>query len=79
MRTEVQEIFKATPIDKQVMMFSATLAQDMRAICKKFMVEVCGFIFQPSGRSVARLLYLPLAPCLLSPMHVLGLDCVLLS
>eukprot|EP00884_Botryococcus_braunii_P014372 jgi/Botrbrau1/22936/Bobra.0030s0013.1 len=39
MRAEVQEIFKATPVDKQVMMFSATLAQEIRVICKKFMVE----------------------------------------
>lgn len=37
MRRDVQEIFRATPHQKQVMMFSATLAQDMRPICKKFM------------------------------------------
>lgn len=37
MRRDVQEIFRATPKTKQVMMFSATLAPDMRAICKKFM------------------------------------------
>merc|ERR1712070_63271 len=37
MRKDVQEIFKATPHEKQVMMFSATLSQDMRAVCKKFM------------------------------------------
>lgn len=55
MRTEVQEIFKATPIDKQVMMFSATLAQDMRAICKKFMVEVgiCSPIIHPRPPIIA--------------------------
>jgi superfamily II DNA/RNA helicase len=48
MRAEVQEIFKATPVDKQVMMFSATLAHDMRVICKKFMVEVCLLLLLPS-------------------------------
>jgi ATP-dependent RNA helicase UAP56/SUB2 len=37
MRRDVQKIFKMTPHDKQVMMFSATLAEDIRPICKKFM------------------------------------------
>eukprot|EP00955_Chlamydomonas_euryale_P052757 355265-Chlamydomonas_euryale.AAC.13 len=31
-----------TPHDKQVMMFSATLAPDIRAVCKKFMTNVRG-------------------------------------
>ncbi|KAI8463451.1 MAG: nuclear RNA helicase-like protein Bat1 [Monoraphidium minutum] len=37
MRGDVQEIFKKTPHEKQVMMFSATLSQDVRPVCKKFM------------------------------------------
>lgn len=37
MRRDVQEIFRATPFQKQVMMFSATLSSEMRPICKKFM------------------------------------------
>lgn len=37
MRQDVQEIFKATPHDKQVMMFSATLSTVMRPVCKRFM------------------------------------------
>ena len=37
MRRDVQEIFRATPTQKQVMMFSATLAEATRPICKKFM------------------------------------------
>eukprot|EP00727_Mastigamoeba_balamuthi_P008693 m51a1_g4446 putative spliceosome rna helicase ddx39b (425) ;mRNA; f:135761-138682 len=37
MRGDVQDIFKLTPRDKQVMMFTATLTPEMRAICKKFM------------------------------------------
>ncbi|RMD42523.1 hypothetical protein DV735_g2577, partial [Chaetothyriales sp. CBS 134920] len=37
MRRDVQEIFRQTPTEKQVMMFSATLSQTVRPICKKFM------------------------------------------
>ncbi|GAA5805864.1 ATP-dependent RNA helicase uap56 [Helicostylum pulchrum] len=37
MRRDVQDIFRATPHHKQVMMFSATLAKEMRPVCKKFM------------------------------------------
>lgn len=40
MRADCQEIFKLTPHEKQVMMFSATLNQEMRAVCKKFMSNV---------------------------------------
>lgn len=36
MRRDVQDIFKATPHDKQVMMFSATLSKEIRPICRKF-------------------------------------------
>lgn len=39
MRCDIQEIFRATPHDKQVMMFSATLSKDIRPICKKFMQD----------------------------------------
>lgn len=39
MRADVQEIFKMTPHDKQVMMFSATLSKEMRPVCKKFMQD----------------------------------------
>lgn len=44
MRSDVQAIFKETPHDKQVMMFSATLAKEIRSVCKKFMNKV-----RPSG------------------------------
>jgi len=40
MRSDVQEIFRMTPHEKQVMMFSATLAKDIRPVCKKFMQDV---------------------------------------
>ena len=42
MRGDVQAIFKKTPHDKQVLMFSATLSKEtgVRGICKKFMQDV---------------------------------------
>jgi ATP-dependent RNA helicase UAP56/SUB2 len=40
MRRDVQEIFRQTPHEKQVMMFSATLSKETREICKKFMQDV---------------------------------------
>ena len=40
MRRDVQEIFRQTPHEKQVMMFSATLSEETREICKKFMQDV---------------------------------------
>lgn len=48
MRRDVQEIFKRTPHDKQVMMFSATLPGDMRVVSKKFMQNVIFLFFFPS-------------------------------
>lgn len=45
----MQEIFKMTPHDKQVMMFSATLSKEIRPVCKKFMQDVmfsCQFQFE---------------------------------
>jgi len=36
MRRDVQAIFKTTPHEKQVMMFSATLSKEIRPVCKKF-------------------------------------------
>jgi len=39
MRKDVQEIFRSTPHEKQVMMFSATLSKEIRPVCKKFMQD----------------------------------------
>jgi len=39
MRRDVQDIFRQTPHEKQVMMFSATLSKDIRPVCKKFMQD----------------------------------------
>jgi len=43
MRRDVQEIFKMTPHDKQVMMFSATLSKEIRPVCKRFMQDVMSY------------------------------------
>lgn len=37
MRSDVQAIFKTTPPKKQVMMFSATMTDEVKSIARKFM------------------------------------------
>jgi len=37
MRSDVQKIFKKTPVQKQVMMFTATLPEETKIVCRKFM------------------------------------------
>jgi len=39
MRKDIQQIFVETPKKKQVMMFSATMTVETRALCKKFMQD----------------------------------------
>jgi len=39
MRRDIQQIFVETPKKKQVMMFSATMTPEVRALCKKFMQD----------------------------------------
>jgi ATP-dependent RNA helicase UAP56/SUB2 len=39
MRRDVQEIFKKTPHEKQVMFFSATLSKEIRPVCRRFMQD----------------------------------------
>lgn len=41
MRRDVQQIFRATPHEKQVMMFSATLSKEIRPVCRKFTQHPC--------------------------------------
>lgn len=50
MRRDVQDIFRMTPHEKQVMMFSATLSKEIRPVCKKFMQDV-SYRHQPKLRS----------------------------
>jgi ATP-dependent RNA helicase UAP56/SUB2 len=40
MRRDLQEIFKATPPQKQVMMFSATFSEAIRGVAKRFCQDV---------------------------------------
>lgn len=49
MREDVQTIFLKSPRDKQVLMFSATLNQDTRNICRRFMndVNILGWFLPP--------------------------------
>ena len=49
MRYDVQEIFKMTPHQKQVMMFSATLSKEVRPVCKKFMHNVSSCVGNDSA------------------------------
>ncbi len=37
MRRDVQAIFQMTPLQKQVQMYSATMNQEIRTVCKRFM------------------------------------------
>ncbi|PVV03198.1 hypothetical protein BB560_002339 [Smittium megazygosporum] len=37
MRRDIQDVFRATPHNKQTMMFSATLSKEIRPVCKKFL------------------------------------------
>ena len=39
-RRAIQEVFRSTPIDKQVMMFTATLSPQAKAVCMKYMQNV---------------------------------------
>mmetsp|Transcript_74740 Transcript_74740/g.132163 ORF Transcript_74740/g.132163 Transcript_74740/m.132163 type:complete len:432 (-) Transcript_74740:173-1468(-) len=39
MRQDIQQIFMQTPKKKQVMMFSATMTEETRGLCKKFMQD----------------------------------------
>jgi ATP-dependent RNA helicase UAP56/SUB2 len=41
MRKDVQAIFKLTPHEKQVMMFSATLGKQIRSVCRRFTQHPC--------------------------------------
>ena len=44
MHWDKQEIFKITPYEKQVMMFSVILNKEIRPVCKKFWqdtMEIC--------------------------------------
>lgn len=50
MREQVQKVFRQTPVQKQVMMFSATMPKEIRPVCKKFMQDVRDKPLQPPVR-----------------------------
>lgn len=52
MRRDVQEIFRLTPHEKQVMMFSATLSKEIRPVCRKFMQDVSSVLQNTNSRLV---------------------------
>jgi len=54
MRKDVQDIFRLSPHDKQVMMFSATLSKEVRPICKKFMYNPLEIFINDSNTFGAR-------------------------
>jgi hypothetical protein len=47
MRADIQKIFMSTPRLKQVMMFSATMPENIRAVARKFMTDVSGTCLPP--------------------------------
>ena len=40
MRKDLQDIFTSCPVDKQVMMFTATLPEETKQTCLKFLKDV---------------------------------------
>lgn len=50
MRDQVQNVFVATPHSKQVMMFTATLDEKMRGICKMFMHDPLEIIINDGSK-----------------------------
>ncbi|XP_021994906.1 DEAD-box ATP-dependent RNA helicase 15 isoform X1 [Helianthus annuus] len=72
MRRDVQEIFKMTPHDKQVMMFSATLSKEIRPVCKKFMQDVifCSQLHLNFVSEFTRFLIFYCDICFFQPMEI---------
>ena len=50
MRSDVQRIFKKTPANKQVMMFTATLPDETKDVCKKFMRQPVEIIVKEENK-----------------------------
>ncbi|KAJ7118158.1 hypothetical protein C8R44DRAFT_878787 [Mycena epipterygia] len=51
MRHDVQEILRATPHHKQVMIFSATLAKEIPGMCKKLMANQYYVKLEETGKN----------------------------
>ncbi|EGR34336.1 hypothetical protein IMG5_015740 [Ichthyophthirius multifiliis] len=52
MRSDVQEIFMKLPLQKQVMMFSGTIANDSKKICRKFMKDQLEIFIEDNSKLV---------------------------
>lgn len=52
MRSDVQEIFTKSPHEKQVMMFSGTLPDPIRHVCRKFMQDQFEIIVEDNSKLV---------------------------
>jgi len=52
MRTDLQEIFTRTPHEKQVMMFSGTMSDEVKKICRKFMQSQIEVIVEDNAKLV---------------------------
>ena len=75
MRRDVQEIFKMTPHEKQVMMFSATLNKEIRPVCKKFMQDVIMKAVLLFGFFIQLIWYLTANQITMVNLHLFPLDC----
>ncbi|THD23118.1 Spliceosome rna helicase bat1 [Fasciola hepatica] len=49
-RRDVQEIFRMTPHQKQVMMFSATMSKEIRPVCRNFMQDPLEIFIENDSR-----------------------------
>jgi ATP-dependent RNA helicase UAP56/SUB2 len=50
MRGDIQKIFKETPHNKQVMMFTATLSAEIKATCRLFMRNPTEVLIENEGK-----------------------------
>jgi len=52
MRSDVQAIFTRTPHEKQVMMFSGTMPEHIKTVCRKFMQDQFEIIVEDNSKLV---------------------------
>jgi len=52
MRNDIQEIFIKTPREKQVMMFSVTMPDEIKKVCRKFMQDQIEIMVEDNSKLV---------------------------
>jgi len=52
MRNDIQEIFIKTPREKQVMMFSGTMPDEIKKVCRKFMQDQIEIMVEDNSKLV---------------------------